>query len=339
MRFVATLACLAASLAAQSVVFPSAMNGVANGSTYQYFFPFSNGVSREMVVYEDWDLNLPANTSITRIGFRQDDAQSAPSYLVQLEVRMGTTYATAETLSTDYDANFASSPFTAFPIGLVTLPALAAATPGTIVWVNLPNPYLYPGGNLLVDFRIYANNNGNQSFYYPLDETGFYSPVVTGALGCLHSGGQRPQLASYPTEVGGTWRLQLLNAPASTPLAVFVADQPMPAAPYSLSVLGLDPSCMGQMPLNFLAFSATSDIYGGYLWQVPVPNNVVFNHYLLTSQVLAFDYFSPGYLVTSNADQVEIGIAPPASILTSQGSATATTGYVYQNRGVVTFFN
>jgi hypothetical protein len=47
----------------------------------------------------------------------------------------------------------------------------------------------------------------------------------------------------------------------------------------------------------------------------------------------------PGGLVVSNADQIQFGIEPPASIVWSQGSASAATGIVYTNQGVVTLFN
>ena len=62
-------------------------------------------------------------------------------------------------------------------------------------------------------------------------------------------------------------------------------------------------------------------------------------NYHITSQVLAFDFFVPGYLVTSNAVDVQFGARPAEAILYSQGSATAATGSVAQNYGLVTLFN
>ena len=44
-------------------------------------------------------------------------------------------------------------------------------------------------------------------------------------------------------------------------------------------------------------------------------------------------------VVVSNADQIQFGIRPPAAIVWAQGSATAATGIVYTDQGVVTFFN
>lgn len=328
-----------ASAVAQSVVFPSTMTNVATGSSYIGSFPFSNGISRMMAVYDDWDLNLAPNTPITRIGFRQDSTQASVSRLVQLEVRMGTTNNTSATLATNYDSNYAGTPAVVYPQALFTLPALTSSTPNSMVWVNLTTPYTYPGGNLLVEFRVFGNNNGNQSFYYPLDLTGFVSTVTAGSLGCLHSGGQRPVLTSQPTQIGSNWSLYLSNAPANTALALLIApDQQMPA-PYSLSFLGLDPTCLGQMPASFASFSGTTTAGGSANWSLLVPNNLAFNNFFMTSQVVAFDFFVPGNLVTSNADQVQFGVTPPESLLISQGSATAATGSVYANYGVVTFFN
>lgn len=334
-------ACLLASaaLVGQSVVFPSTMTNVTNGNSYISWFPFSDGISRLQVVYDDWDLGLQPNTPITRIGFRQDSTQTSVSRLVQLEVRMGTTTSTSSTIGTTFDSNFAGTPTTVFPLGIFTLPALSSSTPNSIVWVNLTTPYTYPGGNLLVEFRVYGNNNGNQSFYYPLDSTGYVSTVTAGTQGCVHSGGQRAALASSPTQVGSYWNLYLSSAPASTALALLVApDQTMPS-PFSLSFLGLDPSCLGQIPANFASFSGSTNTGGGASWSVQVPNSLALNNFTITSQAVIFDFFVPGSLVTSNADQITFGIAPPESIVAAQGSATATTGSVYPNYGVVTLFN
>ena len=249
MRATASLLCFASSLFAQSVVFPSSHANIPDGSSSMYWFPFAAGISRGQIVYEDWDLNVPANTPITRIGFRQDaTGGAAPARLVQMEVRMGITGAAAATLGNSFDANYVGSPAVVFAQGPFTLPAIVPTNLG-IVWVNLTTPFQYPGGNLLVEFRVFANNNGNQPFNYQLDMGGFVSPVTAGVQGCLHSGNQRPILSSFPTLVGTNWTMQLQQAPASTPLAWFLAPgQPM-TAPYGLQALGLDPSCQGQLPL------------------------------------------------------------------------------------------
>jgi hypothetical protein len=337
--FCCVLSCIAGLAAQTSVVFPTTHATIPNGSSYVGWVPFSNGISRVQLVYEDWDLAMPHNTPITRIGFRQDDIGGpAPQQLLQMEVRMGTTLASAATIGPDFDTNYVATPAVVYPAGIFTLPPIVQGAPG-IVWVNLTTPYLYPGGNLLVEFRIFGNNNGNAPFNYLLDQATFVSPVTAGVQGCLHSGGQRPVLTSTPTAIGSTWVLTLTTAPANTPVALFVAPGQQMPAPYGLQILGLDPTCQGQLPLGFVSLSGVTDTGGYAAWYVPVPNDLQFNNAPMTSQVIAIDFFVQGSLVVSNADQIQFGVDPPSSLVYFQGSATTTSGSVYPYFNVVTLFN
>ena len=339
MRFVPLSLLLTAGLAAQSIVFPSTHATIANGGSSIDWFPLSSGISRQQIVYDAWDLNIPINTPITRIGFRHDPGYSSVARQVQMDVRMGTTLSTSANVGTNFDSNFSGAPTTVFPLGLYSLPSFATST-GGIFWINFATPYTYTGGNLLVDFRVYANNNGNQSFSYGIDRALYVSTVTNGVAGCPHSGSQTPQLQHYPTALGGYWQMALNSAPANTPLALFVAGGQPLSAPYSLASLGLQATCYGQLPLTGLAsFSGTTNSGGGANWTVPVPNTLSLNNFVVSAQVAAIDFFSPGLLVVSNASQVQFGVNPPASIVYSTGSATAATGSVYANYCPVTFFN
>lgn len=339
MRFVPLTLLLTAGLAAQSIVFPSTHATIANGASSIDWFPLSSGISRQQIAYEAWDLNIPINTQITRIGFRQEPGYSSVARQVQMDVRVGTTLATSATLGSTFDNNFVGTPTTVFPLGLYTLPAFTTST-GGVFWINFTTPYTYTGGNLLVDFRVYANNNGNQSFSYGIDRALYVSTVTNGVAGCPHSGNQTPQLQHYPTALGAYWQMSLSSAPANTPLALFVAGGQPLSAPYSLASIGLAANCYGQLPLTGLAsFSGSTNGGGGASWSVQVPNTLALNHFIISAQVAAIDFFSPGLLVVSNASQVEFGVNPPASIVYSTGSATATTGSVYNNYCPVTFFN
>ena len=73
-------------------------------------------------------------------------------------------------------------------------------------------------------------------------------------------------------------------------------------------------------------------------FSVPIPNERVFNNLVLSTQAFCLDFFSPGNLVVSNGDQVQIGIDPAMSLLWSTGSATAAAGSVYANWGAITLF-
>jgi hypothetical protein len=339
MHFVTTAFLLTAALTAQSIVFPSTHTTIANGASSITWFPLSDGVSRQQIVFEGWDLNIPANTPITRIGFRHDPGFSSVARQVQLEVRVGASTATAATMSTTYDSNFTGSPTTVFPLGLYGLPPFSSGSSNSIWYINFTTPFLYTGGNLVVEFRVFANNNGNQSFSYGIDRALFVSPVTNGVPGCMHAGGQVPTFAHQPTAIGTNWTMNLSQAPASAPVALLLAvGQTMPA-PYSLAALGIGPSCLGQMPGSFAGFSGTTNTFGSATWSLAIPANLALNYLRVTGQVVALDIFSPGSLVVSNASQVDFGVAPRSTILWHQGSATAATGSVYANYGVVTFFN
>lgn len=339
MRTLTIALSLTASLAAQSIIYPSSHQNIANGSSYNGSWPFSAGISRAQFVYEDWDLNIPANTPITRIGFRQDSTQAAATQLLQLEVRIGTTLATATTISNTFDNNFSGAPTTVFPLGLFTLPTLTS-TSNAIIWVNFNAPWVYPGGNLLAEFRVYGNNNGNQGFYYPLDLGTFVSPLNHGVPGCPHSGNQTPVLTNSATQIGSNWYMTLSGAPAGTAVALFIsAGQPLVPG-YSLGVLGLQPSCLGQLsPTGLASFSASTSGSGSVQWNVPVPYNLALNNYTISSQAVAFDFFSTGFLVVSNGDSVRFGVSPAETMVYASGSATAATGSPYANFGIITLFN
>jgi hypothetical protein len=339
MRLPCVLLSALSSLAAQSIVYPSSHQSIANGSTYQATWPLSAGITRVQILFEDWDLNLPANTPITRIGFRQDGAQAAASQLLQLEVRLGTTLLNSTTLGNTFDTNFASPPTTVFPLGVFTLPTFTSTSNAT-VWINLPTPWVYPGGNLLAEFRVYGNNNGNQGFYYPFDAGSFVSPRSQGQPGCPHSGNQTPVLTNQPTAIGSNWNLSLQSAPAGTAVALFVAFDQELVPGYSLAALGLAPACLGQLPPTGLAaFSATTSTSGGVSWNVQIPFNLALNNVTISSQAVAFDFFSQGNLVVSNGASVKFGVNPQQTMVYAQGSATATTGSQQQNLGLITLFN
>lgn len=71
---------------------------------------------------------------------------------------------------------------------------------------------------------------------------------------------------------------------------------------------------------------------------MPVPNVRGLNDLIVANQCAILDLFAPGGVVVSNGEQVQLGIDPAISIVYAQGSATATTGSVWRNYGVVTLF-
>src|SRR5690606_26452687 len=112
-------------------------------------------------------------------------------------------------------------------------------------------------------------------------------------------------------------------------------------APFPLSPLfpGVPAACAGQLtPLSLFSVLDTTGSSGFRTFSVPIPNDRLFNDLVLSSQAFCFDFFSPGGVVVSNGDQVQVGINPAMTALYNQGSATAATGSIWQNFGAVTLF-
>lgn len=338
---------LVAAGASAQAVFPSDHAAVSNGSGSQSWFPYSYGVSRMMALYESWDLGVPASHQITRIGFRADGTTIAYGKSLQLEVRMGTTDRTHSNMLSNFDNNYLASPTTVFGPALFTMPdlnnVLNPNPNGPIIWLTLATPFTFdPSHNLLVEWRVYANNNGGAAFNYTLDSATFLSPIISGPLGCQHSGNQIPDLSSRPTKVGGSWIVDLYQGPANQPVIFFINVGLPLTPPFSLAPLfgGIPAACTGQVsPISLFSLPGTTGSSGYTNFIVPIPNDRTFNDVTLSTQAFCFDFFSPGGLVVSNGDQMQIGIDPAMSVLWHQGNATNATGSVYQNYGVVTLFD
>lgn len=341
-------ALLATGVAAQNVAtFPSDHAAIQDGDSYSRYYPFSNGVSRIMLIYESWDLNIPAGRQITRIGFRRDGTRMSTGHQLLLEVRMAQTEKDHDTAEPTFADNYFGSPTVVRPTSVFTMPDMGnVLNPNPndpFIWVPLTTPWTYdPGKNLLVEFLVQGNSNGGARFDYWLDRALFESPVATGPNGCQHSGGQIPHLASRETKVGGNWYCDLTQAPANQ-LAIWFIALNTPLQPqYSLAPLfpGIPAACQGQIPLvNLFSVVTTTDAFGRHTFRVPIPDDRTLNDMIISSQAACFDVFSPGNLVVSNGDQLEIGIDPAMAMIHQQGSTTATRGTVSRNYGLVTLFD
>lgn len=329
-----------------TAVFPSDHATIANGFSSTNNLPYAYGISRVMAIYESWDLTVPAGRPITRIGFRQKGTQLSYGKSLQLQVLMGPTEKTAADAVSNFDNNYFAPPTSVFGPALYTLPdlgnVLSPNPAGNMVWLTLTTPYVpVAGKNLAVEFRILANNNGGASFTYTLDRAGSVSPIITGAVGCPHSGNQIATLESRATKVGGTWYCDLARAPASQLAIWFIGFGPLqPQFPLAPLFPGIGPTCQSQLPLNALfSVTATTNTSGTHTFSVPIPNDRAFNDLTISSQVACFDFFTPGGVAVSNADQMQVGIDPAMTILYNQSSATAATGSLWRNHGLITFFD
>jgi len=332
------LGALVSSLAAQNeAVFPGD-HASRDGSTYSSNYPFSYGVSRMMGIYESWDLAIPHNAMISRIGFRQDETHmTSTGYSIQLEMFMGKTVKTAANAVAQYDQNYTIPAQQVFTQKVVALPNLSPPNQ-RMIWIDLDTPFQYDENmNLVVEFRIAANSNSNQPWSYYLDRATFVSSDQSFGVGCPASGGATPALSSNPSYIGGNWQLRLANAPYNALGFLnidFVQHPPILGDPFGA------PGCwLLVRPFVFLGFTTSSG--GSKAWNTPVPYSLVFYNFSVYSQALVQDIFVPGNtlgFISTNGDQITFGVEPVETVILSQGSTTATNGSVYRNYGVITHF-
>ncbi|HZN37500.1 MAG TPA: hypothetical protein VFD82_01785 [Planctomycetota bacterium] len=341
---------IAAGLSAQSTsIFPSEYSAVAEGPNSSPNLPLANGTSRTLIVYDQADVTVPSGRSITQLGFREDASTSTldTGRALQLEVRMGYTTQSPNSLGTTFDTIYDGTPATVFGPALFQLPNLrdaASPLPNGQFFVTLATPFVYApaGRNLVVEYRVFGNSIGGAAFNYRLDRADFYSPIVTGASGCQHSGNSITQLTTSAVRTGQYVYLNGNNGPANSFALVAVSVGTQLVTPYPLSAVfpGIQASCTGQLDLTSLAtIGVGTSTSGSFSPYYSVPNNPVFNDLWLSHQALVLDVFSPGSVVTSNGVAVQVGIAPRSSILYASGlPSTTTTGTVSANYCPVAFF-
>lgn len=335
-----------------STTFPSdhAPNLVAkkltNGAYSNYRFPFAWGKARQMALYESHDLKIPHGKTVTHVGFQAEPGRNSTGVKLQLRVQMGRSIKTVKTVSSTFNANFSGAPTTVFGGtggALFDLPDLGnTLTPGKDrPFVFVPTQaYVHDASkNMLVDYHVVANAAANKAFYYYLDQAGYVSTVRSIGTGCKDSSGNIPRLASSRTPVGGTWRLNLTNAPRNNRMG-FSISLGKAATPWTW--LGR-PDCKIYVDVlaapNFLILGQTSSS-GSARLTIPVPDvPSVFNDLKIYSQATVHDFFAASQTSLSNGDEIELGMNPQMALLAQQGDpGTAKTGYVYRNAGVVSHF-
>jgi hypothetical protein len=339
-----------AATAQVHTVFPSDHAGTAPaltlpGSSYDSSTPFSDGIARQMIVYDRWDLRIPDGRRIARLGIPRDDAFTATGYRLMLRLRLGQTTRTQQNVSATFDQNYTGTPTVVYGDAqgnakLFALPDLGPAPAADVVWLPLDLPFTYSAAQSLVaDFQVTANQNGNASFWYPLDAAAAWSPSRDVNVGCRSSAGFVPDLQTNATSswIGGAWNLDLSNATASSPIALLVG-----LAPYepgiALAAIGA-PGCFLSVSAEWSG-AATTTSWGSMSWSFPVPPNRDLFGGRIYSQVVVRDVFanSLGW-ITTNGDEVRLGIPPQATLIRGQqGDAFALTGWTTQNFGLITVF-
>jgi hypothetical protein len=322
-------------------VFPSDHTTV-EGYSYESGFPFAFGVARCMAVYSVWDLQIPNGAMITKVGIRPDEAASATGHRIQLEILMGHTDKELSQLDRTFDNNFLATPVTVFRQQIVQLPNLTASTPGpqtTPVLITLDTPFQYQAGySLIVDYRVYANDNGNQSFTYPVDLTNFYSDKQSFGTGCQTSTSTTPTLTTSGAQLGGYWSIYATDCLAYAPALVLVGrnntNHMGVPLPFDMGPLGA-PGC--NIYVEFvMALPTAMNSSGRHTARFTIPKMIGLYGIPVFGQYLIGDPFANNLgVVSTNGVSATLGIASQMSYIYRRGDATATSGSVYQERGQV----
>ncbi len=333
---------LAGALGAQNpqntATFPGDHAGVP-GFTWQQSFPFSNGIARQMMLYESWDIDIPNGKQITHLGFRREETNlSSTGVAIQLEISMGPSVLDASTADRDYAKNYSSPPSVVFTKKIFNLPNLGAAA-NDVVWVPLDTPHTFDSSkNLVVDYKVFANQAGNAAFAYRLDLATFSSPVVAHGVSCQTSGGKTPKLESSASKIGGSWAIRLTNGSSSSNTVLLVGWRPI-ASPISLTPIQM-PGCWINVNLaGAVSIPGTTGTTGSLTFRTPIPNNLSLYKGKLYSMAIMDDLFAnPLGKITTNGDEMRLGVDPRQTAIRSTGDPLATRGSLTRNWGAVSLF-
>ena len=324
---------LAGALTAQgNAIFPPDYTNVSEGPLNSANLPLARGTSRVQCLYDTIDIDIPSGNQITRLGFREDGSTTPIDVgrSLQLEVRMGWSNEDHQSMTTNFDNNYESPPTTVFGPALFVLPDLrdaAAPLPNGEFYIDLTTPFSFvPNGrNLVVEYRVFGTSAGGSSFTYRLDRADYVSNVTYGVAGCPHAGGGPANMTIAPTRPGLNFSASVSGAPTSAPAFLIVALGTGIVSPYALDPIfvGISPLCQGQInPTGLVILAGATGSSGSASWQFNIPNNNQWGKYLIASQAMFLDFFSPGQVVSSNAGHVLTGIRPRTSIVAGSGAPT-----------------
>lgn len=338
---------LAGALSAQTVAFFPFDHASREGSSSITNRPLSAGVSRVQIAYSRFRLGMPNGAVIQRIGFRPDVAGTGAGRQVVVEILMG--HAAPTTLntgmSTTFASNYSTTPVTVYTPKTLTLPTIPAASAGpnnNYVWIPLDVPFTYDNTqNLVVEYRVTANNNGNAAFSYSLDAGGAVTPTGTFGVACQTSGASTPALTCGAATVGANWNHSLTNGPASSAGILLIGTSNTTfngiPLPFSLASLGANGCSLAVSPdLSFTVATTTSRSFSV---NIALPNVPPMAGQTFYCQAVLADVFANSLgLITSNGSTATLGVAPQASVVVATGSATAATGTRTNNFGLVSLF-
>lgn len=339
------LVVLAASsvLSAQVAVVPSDHTTI-EGSSNDNRFPFSAGVARFQAIYSNWDVKIPNGAQIKKIGVRADAATASAGHQIQVEVTMAmtTNYGNpSRTFATNHEVN----PVVVFAKKIVALPPIAkhtgsGASPATVM-LTLDTPYTYDASkHLVVDYRVYGNDNGNQPWAYTIDRASFYSERETFGQSCNTSGALTPVHSVSGAELGGGWTMSLTkglpNADGALMLGVSNTTWNGAMLPISLGFLGAANCSLWIGPIVTVPIRLSAA--GNFSATLRPPFDLSFYGGKVYTQIVFADLFAPGSIVSTNGAAATLGVAPQMKVVTATNNADATTGSVSISPGYVSVF-
>lgn len=341
-------------LAQNTVVAPADYTTI-EAESWSSDLPFSGGITRYQVVYHRDYLLLPNAAMITATGVRPDGLRSSTGQRIQLEIWFGHTTKFGVTgtnrLTSTFDTNYDGSLTRVFDLKTVTLPNLTPpATPPstTPVMVTLDRPFTYDATrNLVVEYRVFANDNANNRFTYAID-TGFGMATNTRfGQSCPTSTGRLPtHLTTGPKlhelAVSRGWRLFVSNGAASSPAAVFMGIDNSNSfglpLPFDLAVIGA-PACFLNVELR-LSMPVALDSSGALSTGITAPPDPRLYRSTIYTQVAMVDVFANNLgVITTNGASSTVGADYQLTSFAflAVGNANATVGNVTTS-GVVSLF-
>lgn len=340
MRHTILLALLLSPLgfAQNTTVFPGDWAS-REGNTSENRLPLSNGISRCQIVYDRIDLPITSGHQITEVGFRQDAAVASTGRSVQLAIYMGGTTKNATTLTNNFANNNDGTALTlVYGPTIYNLPTFTTATTNQEFWIPLVTPYtVHANENLLVEYVVTANSNGNAAFNYNIDEGSYYTATQSIGTGCQSSAGQVPLLTvSSASYLGGSLSYSLTRAPSSS--LVWLNLDTVPFAPLDLALFGA-PGCTLYTPPT-IAIPGQGNTSGSASFSFALPATPALLHTTMYGQSLIFDLFGNALgFVMSNGTSATLGMLPLATQIYSTGSTVATTGTIRRNAVAVSLFH
>lgn len=336
---------LAASLSAQTTAIFPTDHATVEGSSSSSDFPFAGGVGRNQGIYSRHFLNIPNGATITHVGIRPDAASTAVGRQIQLEIRMGHSTNEIASVSSSFATNYATPQTTVFTQKIIRLPDLVGANPGPAtqnVLIQLDTPFVYDRSmNLIVDYIITANDNGNSAFTYPTDLASWVASRTQFGTSCTHSNARVPVLNTSNGYANGSWTISLTNGLQNAPyvrhIGAGITNHLGIPLPFSLNGLGA-PGC--SLLVEFpVALSGRTTTSGTASTNIPVPNWIELYGLTFYAQDLILDLFANSLgVVTTNAVSTTLGIEPQFTYVDAANNPLATSGSRRTRNGSVSVF-